>query len=119
MKKYIMMLMAGILLWSTYSSACELFLSKDKDSYKMGDTAIVTLTLKLTHKNCALEGHETKVNIIGGDLTAKTKFKEISPALWQIKYKIVITGKDAAVQAIQDCTAKGGSANKLKLDVTD
>jgi hypothetical protein len=119
MKKYVLTITLAILFWSSYANACELFLSGDKDQYRIGDTAIITLTLKLTHKNCALEGHETKVKVSSGDLVAKTKFKESSPAVWQIKYKIIITGKDASVQAIQDCTAKGGSANKLKFNVIE
>jgi hypothetical protein len=119
MKQYRIILLSGFLLWNTYTSACELSLASDKEAYKTGDTAIVTLTLKLTHTNCALEGRETKIKITGGELKAKTKFKEISPALWQIKYKIVITAKDILIQAIQDCVTNGGSTNKLKLNVGD
>jgi hypothetical protein len=89
--------------------ACDISFATDKPEYAVGETAIVTLTLNQTHKNCTSEGKEPVIKASGCELSAKTKFKQKSPGVWEIKYKIKITSTTAAVSAHVDCSNEGGS----------
>jgi len=108
---------ALLLLVSTLSYACMIQIKTDKQSYKIGETAIITVELKLTHSNCIKEQEEPKIKVNGLKVFAKTKFKRVSGGLWIIKYKAKVIDKNATFTSFRDCT-RGGDNSTLKIKVS-
>ncbi len=97
---------------------CDVNLSADKTSYKIGETAIITVKINRTHKNCEYEQTEHKIKQTESEITAKTKMKQTANGVQEIKYKIKITGKNASLNALQNCS-KGGFADSINLNIED
>ena len=85
-------------LFGTALLACEVDVKTDKDSYKIGDTAIIKATITQQHKNCrkdsiepTIKASESEIEIIG-----KTKFKKVdgNSDVWSISYKAKIKVKN-------------------------
>ena len=98
--------------------ACDIFLTTDKEKYKIGDTVVLKMEVKWTHKTCVKEAVEPVLKLSGLELVAKTKFKEKSSGLWEVKFKMKVTEKNASINAYEDCPKGGGIAN-IKLQIED
>jgi hypothetical protein len=115
---YFIISIFAFIIVTVEASACDILLSSDKDQYKVGDVIVVKMEVKWTHKTCIKEDVEPSLKLVGLELVAKTKFKEISPGIWDVKYKMKVTGKNASINAYEDCSKGGGSAN-LKIRVQE
>ncbi len=116
MKKIFLLSLAFIVFNIAIIYACEIQITADKNEYKIGDTAIFTITLKQDHNNCIHEGEEPKINTEGLKLLGKTAFIKIDRFNWQIKYKVEITGIKAEFTAIRECT-KDGDKERININV--
>lgn len=108
--KKILVIVFGFVFISTVS-ACEVMMTADKESYAVGDTAVVTLILTQTHKNCVNDAVEPVMRVSGCELTAKTKYKRKAPGVYEIKYKFKITSSGAKVNAKVECDKEGGNGS--------
>ena len=108
---------AASLALTPFAIACEISLTPDKETYQVGEVAVVTADILDTHRNCTLKGTDPKLNASGLELTAKTKFKEKSPGQWTIKYKLkVLDAKNQFTVFRDGCQHEGGTKSiTLKL----
>jgi hypothetical protein len=114
---YVLIILLFI-VFAISSYACEITFSPDKPKYKIGDTVILKMIVKWTHKTCIKEAVEPALKLSDMEMTAKTKFKETAPGLWEIKYKMKVIGNKAAVNAYEDCS-KGGGTGNIKLQIEE
>ncbi len=114
--KYFILCMFLLVSSALYTYACNITLSTDKKTYSLKETAIITVTVDLTHRNCTRESLEPAFSAIGADITAKTPFKKNAHGLYEIKYKIVIKDKKTSVTVDKFCP-KGGDKQTLTLFV--
>jgi hypothetical protein len=106
-------------LITSHALACEISLSAEKESYQVGDVAVVTAEIIDTHRNCTFAGKEPKVNTDGLELTAKTKYKEKTPGAWTIKYKLKVLTSKNQFTVLRDNCPKGGGTNTISLKVSE
>src|SRR4030042_2211535 len=111
MKKIFLLSLVFIIFNIAIIYACDIQITQDKNEYKIGDTAIFTITLKQDHNNCLHEGEEPKINTEGLKLLGKTTFTKIDKSTWQIKYKVEIIDKKAVFTAVRECTKDGDKEN--------
>ena len=107
--------LAGLLVFDLF--ACEINSIADKERYQLGDTAIIKVEVKLTHRNCT-DRESPKIKLKGLELLAKTAWKEKEVGVWLISYKLKVTAKENEFFAYRDsCDREGGrSTLKLKVD---
>jgi len=117
MKKILFITTIFLILNITFIFSCEIKVTPDKNEYKNGDTAIITLTLKQDHGKCIHEGEEPKISASGLELLGKTAYTKISSDTYQIKYKTTIKNATASFTAILECT-KGGDKETITLKVS-
>ena len=119
MKQVIALFLINILfIFAVSVPACEISFFPDKEKYSISDTAVLKMAVKWTHKTCIKEGVEPMLKFVDIEMIAKTKFKEKSPGLWEIRYKLKVTGKKAAINAVEDCS-KGGGLGSIKLQIEE
>lgn len=110
MKKILaILIMTGLLMSYFYSIAfaCEMKLTPDKFTAKVGEKITFTLERIQEHRNCVLPLEETKIEVKGG--------KVIDPGKWIKKdmvdiLKFVVqftTPGEASVTIIRDCPKEG------------
>lgn len=110
------LLTLSLLFGYTLSNACDVTVTTDKDKYGINDTAVLTVTVGLTHGRCVRETVEPVVSVEGATLTAKTAYKKNDKGLYEIKYKITITHKKSHVTIDKICP-KGGDSTTLTFKV--
>ena len=91
--------------------ACDILLTPNQESYKIGDIAIIKIELILNHRSCDKEQEEPKITVNGLEITAKTKFKKKADDTWGISYKVKITEKENLFTAYRECVKGGGNAS--------
>jgi len=102
------------MLIAVQSNACEIEFSvngDEKDSYNIGDEIIVLLTVKFTHNVCPEGIKLTDYATDGLNITAATKWKEISPNIWKRKLKLKVEGNPEGkltLSASRTCEKEGG-----------
>ena len=124
MKIIVIMIMGLILsvIPMKESKACEIefkILKGEKDSYKVGDTIVIKVDVKLTHRSCPVAMKKTKFKLKGMKVIKSTPWKQKSANDWVRKLKIVVTEKNAKkinITAIRECEKDGGFGS-LKLDM--
>jgi len=102
--------------------ACDITLTidKEKKQYKIGDVAIVKVTVVLIHRNCKVNINNTQYKYVGVNIISGTDWKETSPGIWQRKLKVKITDdktNPASLTVYRVCDLSGGTATinfKLK-----
>jgi len=123
--KWILLVLLGIFLAATPTKqvkACEIefkILKGEKDSYKVGDTLVVLIEVKLTHRSCPVAMKKTKFKLNGMKVIKSTGWKQLSANDWERKLMIVVTeskGKKINLTAIRECEKDGGFGT-LRLDV--
>ena len=97
-----------VFFWSVMTIACDINIVSDRNSYKVGDTAIITIRLIQDHSKCLHEGEEPLINYVGVKPLAKTSFTQQADGSWVIKYKVEITAQEASFTAFRNCTKGGG-----------
>jgi len=124
MKIIVIMIMGLILsvIPMKESKACEIefkILKGEKDSYVVGDTIVIKVDVKLTHRSCPVAMKKTKFKLKGMKVIKSTPWKQKSANDWVRKLKIVVTEKNAKkinITAIRECEKDGGFGS-LKLDM--
>ena len=123
--KYIILAILGFVLTtlpSKQTKACEIefkILKGEKEQYKSGDTIVVLIEVKLTHRSCPVAMKKTKFKLKGMKVIKSTPWKQKSANDWERKLMIVITETEAKkinLTAIRECEKDGGFGT-LKLDV--
>lgn len=103
------------------ASACEIefeILKGKKDIYSAGDTIIVKVIVKLTHRVCPVAMKQTKFKLNGMKVIKSTGWKKLSENDYTRKLIIVITGKKGkkvSINAIRECEKDGGFGS-MKLE---
>ncbi len=124
MKKWMLIIIAGMLIVSFAPqkvNACEIefeVLKGKKEVYHVGDTIIVKVMVKLTHRSCPVALKKTKFKLNGMKVLKSTGWKQLSSMDYERKLKIVITGakgKKVSLNAIRECEKDGGFGS-LKLE---
>ena len=101
--------------------ACEIefeILKGEKDVYHAGDTIIVKVIVKLTHRVCPVAMKQTKFKLNGMKVIKSTSWKKLSENDYTRKLIIVITGKKGkkvSINAIRECEKDGGFGS-MKLE---
>ena len=104
------------------SRACEIefkILKGEKENYKVGDTLVIKVDVKLTHRSCPVAMKKTKFKLKGMKVIKSTPWKQKSANDWVRKLKIVVTEKNAKkinITAIRECEKDGGFGT-LKLNM--
>ena len=96
--------------------ACEIIATPDKDRYQLGDTAIIKVEVKLTHRNCT-DLESPKIKLKGLELIAKTAWKEKEVGKWLISYKLKVITKENEFFAYRDSCDRGGGKSTVILPV--
>jgi len=124
MKNWILTVIVGIFFISfapQKANACEIefeILKGKKEVYNVGDTIIVKVMVKLTHRSCPVALKKTKFKLNGMKVLKSTKWKQLSSMDYERKLKIVVTGakgKKVSLNAIRECEKDGGFGS-LKLE---
>lgn len=96
-------------------SACEIRMNVDKDyekeAYSAGDTVIVNVEVRLTHRVCPEGIKKTKFTCENLKIAGATEWKEMKPGLYARRVKAVITSDksgDAKISAVRKCDREGG-----------
>ncbi len=120
------MLMFGVFILSMTpkkSTACEIEITVvkgKKESYQVGDTLVLQVFVKLTHRSCPVKMKETKFNMKGLKVIKSTPWKQLSAMEYKRKLMVVVketkNGK-LNLTAIRECDKDGGFGS-IKLDVT-
>jgi hypothetical protein len=123
--KWILLALFGLFLAVTPTKqvkACEIefkILKGEKENYKVGDTLVVLIEVKLTHRSCPVAMKKTKFKLNGMKVIKSTSWKQLSTNDWERKLMIVVTeseGKKINLTAIRECEKDGGFGT-LRLDV--
>ncbi len=110
-----------LLFNSQESKACEIefeILKGKKEVYRPGDTIIVKVIVKLTHRSCPVALKKTKFKMKGMKVLKSTGWKQLSSMDYERKLKIVITGtkgNKVTLNAIRECEKDGGFGS-MKLE---
>ncbi len=122
--KWIIVAMIGIFFLSfgaQETKACEIefeILKGKKDVYNVGDTIVVKVIVKLTHRSCPVALKKTKFKMKGMKVLKSTGWKQLSSMDYERKLKIVITGtkgNKVTLNAIRECEKDGGFGS-MKLE---
>ncbi len=103
------------------SKACEIefeVLKGKKEVYSVGDTIIVKVQVKLTHRSCPVKLKKTKFKLNGMKVLKATRWKQLSSMVYVRKLQITITGtkgNKVSINAIRECEKDGGFGS-LKLE---
>jgi hypothetical protein len=119
--KKIILLIVFIISTIIVANACDLKVEiqeNEKLKYKIGEEITVVVNMAFTHGRCDIDLKSTQINPIGIKIKGATDWKEISPNVYQRKYKIVITNesKTHSFEAIRNCV-KGGGNTKINFSV--
>ncbi len=104
------------------TKACEIefkILKGQKETYSTGDTLVILVDVKLTHRSCPVAIKKTKFKLKGMKVLKSTPWKQISANEYKRKLMIVVTEKDAKsinITAIRECEKDGGFGT-LKLEM--
>lgn len=110
-----------ITLTPQQTKACEIefeILKGKKEVYNVGDTIIVKIQVKLTHRSCPVKLKKTKFKLNGMKVLKATKWKQLSSMDYVRKLKVTITGAEGnkvSINAIRECEKDGGFGS-LKLE---
>jgi len=115
MKHFIILIMS-IISFTAAAAACDITITSDKTIYKKGETAVITVVVNQTHGVCPRSTTKPSFTAVGATVTAQTAFKEIKPAVYEIKFKVVVNELKASVTADKFCP-KGGEKISLDLKV--
>ena len=111
MKKITLILVATLAATLTLGSlalACEITISSDRESGSVGDNVSLTITVKQTHRKCALPIEETKISIAGMRIVSHTPWKQVSTGTNQITLSAELTAAgEAALTVIRECDKEG------------
>jgi hypothetical protein len=108
---------------SNDAKACDIefeILKGKKEVYNVGDTLIVKIKVKLTHRSCPVALKKTKFKLKGIKVLKATGWKELSSMDYERKLKIIIAGepgKKVSLNVIRECEKDGGFGS-LKLETT-
>lgn len=114
MKLFLLTLL--LLFGYALSNACDITVTTDKEKYSINDTAVLTVTVDLTHGRCTRETIEPVITPEGVTVHAKTAYKKNDKGLYEIKYKLTITHKKAHIKIDKVCP-KGGDSTTLTFKV--
>jgi hypothetical protein len=104
------------------TKACEIefkILKGEKEAYRAGDTLVVLVEVKLTHRSCPVAMKKTKFKLKGMKVIKSTPWKQLSANDYKRKLMIVVTEKEAKninLTAIRECEKDGGFGT-MKLDM--
>ena len=124
--KWLLILFIGIFFFSissTSANACEIefeVIKGKKETYQTGDTLIVAVKVKLTHRSCPVAIKKTKFKMKGLKVIKSTKWKQLGAMEFERKLIIVVgESKDMKLNltAIRECDKDGGFGT-LKLEMT-
>lgn len=112
----VVLLFFGILTGTSLkTNACEIELEivkGAKEHYAVGDIIDVKVTVTLTHRNCPEAIENTEFKLEGMKIDQATKWKQVSPMVYERKLRIVIgekiDHKDRMVSATRTCRKEGG-----------
>lgn len=127
MTKWILSIIVSVFLIAftpQEATACEIefeILKGEKEVYNVGDTLIVKVVVKLTHRVCPVAMKETKFKLNGMKVIKSTGWKKLSENDYTRKLIIVITGKKGkkvSINAIRECEKDGGFGS-MKLETVE
>lgn len=115
MKKIILLI--GFII-STFSivNACDIKLEvvgTTKTTYKIGEEIVVKATMIFTHGNCGIDLKETKFTPTGMKIKSATNWKEVSPGVFERKFKLILTKSDDDKHSFtsnRQCRKGGGNS---------
>lgn len=110
----LLIVFAGVVV----ASACDVTVNTDKNIYSVGDIAVVELIIEQDHRRCPYEDELPEVKVRNVKAVSKSDFIEIKNGVWKIQYKFQITGSNAAVKFIRNCS-KGGFDKTVKFNVKE
>ena len=110
------LLFFGIMMGtSLQTKACEIefeIVKGAKEHYVVGDVIEVTVTVTLTHRNCPVAIEDTEFKSVGMKISKATKWKQVSPMVYERKLLVVIEeksdDKDRLISATRTCKKDGG-----------
>ena len=119
--KKIILIFGFIISTIIVANACELKVEiqgKQKAKYKVGDEIIIVVNMTFMHGRCGVDLKSTQITSTGIKIKGATDWKEISPNVYQRKYKVVITNENQihSFEAIRNC-GKGGGNSKINFKV--
>ena len=103
------------------AQACEIefeITKGKKETYKTGDTIVIKVIVKLTHRSCPVGLKKTKFKMKGLKVMKSTPWKETSTNEWERKLLITVTAQSNGkinLSAIRECEKDGGFGS-LKLE---
>jgi len=106
---------------SYMAKACEIefeVTKGKKENYKTGDTLVIKVFVKLTHRSCPVAMKKTKFKMKGLKVLKSTPWKETSTNEWERKLMAVVTAKSNGkinIAAVRECEKDGGFGS-LKLE---
>jgi len=119
----ILLALTIMLTTSQSAKACEIefeITKGKKESYKTGDTLVIKVLVKLTHRSCPVAMKKTKFKMNGLKVMKSTSWKETSTNEWERKLLTVVTAKSKGkiiLSAIRECEKDGGFGS-LKLEAS-
>jgi len=111
------------LITSQSVKACEIefeITKGEKESYQTGDTLVIKVLVKLTHRSCPVAMKKTKFKMKGLKVMKSTPWKETSTNEWERKLLTVVTAQSKGkinLSAIRECEKDGGFGS-LKLEAS-
>jgi len=117
----ILLAISIVLSTSQTTKACEIefeITKGEKESYKTGDTLVIKVLVKLTHRSCPVAMKKTKFKTKGLKVMKSTPWKETSTNEWERKLLTVVTAQSNGkinLSAIRECEKDGGFGS-LKLE---
>lgn len=114
MNKKIVVILMLLALISAGAFACEITVTPDKQSYRLGDSAQLTIRIVEDHAHCLYEGVEPGIKVRGLAFISKSTYTRDTSGIWQITYTVKITADDAALMAYRTCS-KGGDSTVYEI----
>jgi hypothetical protein len=111
------------LISSQSVKACEIefeITKGEKESYQTGDTLVIKVLVKLTHRSCPVAMKKTKFKMKVLIVMISTPWKETSTNEWERKLLTVVTAQSKGkinLSAIRECEKDGGFGS-LKLEAS-
>ena len=106
-----------LFFYSIAVSACDIELKVEgqkKENYNTGDEIVVKVTVTFKHRVCELGIENTKFDTEGLKIESATKWKEVTPNVWERKLKIIVTGNQTGkliLNATRSCDKEGGKGS--------
>ena len=116
----LLLILAFVFINQKKASACEIefeITKGKKDTYKKGDTLVIKIIVKLTHRSCPVGLKKTKFKMKGLKVMKSTAWKETSTNEWERKLMAVVTAESNGkinLSATRECEKDGGFGS-LKL----